>query len=328
MASVKPLYERQKDFIKRLERLYPDYELLSEYKDSKTKVTLKHVPTGEIWKIEPRNLNGRKQAPKLTQARIKENRKKNKYSTAKWTQEKFECEFYKKFSFSEYEVVGEYINQSSYIDILHRKCGKIFSKSTAANLLYHNQKGCPFCYGKIKRTVESTNNELLEKGYEDYSVTKIKTIDGHVYGHFIHKCELCNKYEFDMRLSDFFSKHNYKCPKCKILSTESRGIKEITEYLKDNQIEFEQEVSFEECVDKTYLPFDIYIESMNIIIEFDGQQHFKPYKYFGGEAKFKIRKKHDEIKNNFCKEYGINLLRISYKDDIQEKLNNYFENNV
>ena len=50
------------------------------------------------------------------------------------------------------------------------------------------------------------------------------------------------------------------------------------------------------------------------LIEFDGMQHFKPIDYFGGIAEFKITKKRDALKNDYCKAKGIPLLRIPYTD--------------
>ena len=47
-------------------------------------------------------------------------------------------------------------------------------------------------------------------------------------------------------------------------------------------------------------------------IEFDGKQHFIPVKYFGGEEGFKERKRRDELKNKYCKENDIKLIRIPY----------------
>lgn len=51
-----------------------------------------------------------------------------------------------------------------------------------------------------------------------------------------------------------------------------------------------------------------------LAIEFDGIQHYEPVKYFGGVAKFKQQKKRDLIKDNFCKENNIKLVRIPYYD--------------
>ena len=51
------------------------------------------------------------------------------------------------------------------------------------------------------------------------------------------------------------------------------------------------------------------IESLNLIIEFDGEQHFKP-KF--GEKEFYEIVYHDAIKNSYCEDNNINLLRIPF----------------
>ena len=62
-------------------------------------------------------------------------------------------------------------------------------------------------------------------------------------------------------------------------------------------------------------------------IEYDGEQHFRPVHRFGCEDNFKKTKRNDELKNTFCKNNNIKLLRISYKekgkirDIIEEVLN-------
>lgn len=51
-----------------------------------------------------------------------------------------------------------------------------------------------------------------------------------------------------------------------------------------------------------------------------GGQHFKPNNWFGGLKEFKKLKIRDNIKTTFCEKNGIFLLRISYKENIEEKL--------
>lgn len=57
------------------------------------------------------------------------------------------------------------------------------------------------------------------------------------------------------------------------------------------------------------------------------QQHFKPVEHFGGQEGFKKRIYYDNIKNNFCKEKNIPLLRIKYNENIIEKLKNFLKEN-
>ena len=69
------------------------------------------------------------------------------------------------------------------------------------------------------------------------------------------------------------------------------------------------------------LPFDFYLPQYNLIIEYDGEQHFKPISVFGGEDAFWTTVTHDAIKNQYCEDNDIDLLRIPYWEfDNIEKL--------
>ena len=82
--------------------------------------------------------------------------------------------------------------------------------------------------------------------------------------------------------------------------------------MKKCKINFIPEQIFDNCKDKSYLPFDLYLCNENIIIECDGIQHFTPIDYFGGKSAFELNKKHDNLKNEYCKNNNIALLRIPY----------------
>ena len=84
--------------------------------------------------------------------------------------------------------------------------------------------------------------------------------------------------------------------------------------MENNTINFVQEYRFEDCRYKLPLRFDFYIPEHNLCIEYDGIQHFKSFEFFGGEDKLKITQMRDEIKNDYCKKNGINLIRISYNE--------------
>ena len=112
-------------------------------------------------------------------------------------------------------------------------------------------------------------------------------------------------------------KNNRECPIC----SESKGEKAIRLYLENNEIKFKQEYKFENCKYKNQLPFDFYIPEYNLCIEFDGEQHYKAFEYFGGEKSFRLTKIRDKIKNKYCSDNKINLLRIPYyKIDNVEKI--------
>lgn len=79
-------------------------------------------------------------------------------------------------------------------------------------------------------------------------------------------------------------------------------------------------LTFDDCRDINLLPFDFYLPDYNLCIEYDGIHHFEINEYFGGVDRLKYTKKHDKIKNIYCKLNNIKLIRISYKDDIIKTL--------
>lgn len=60
---------------------------------------------------------------------------------------------------------------------------------------------------------------------------------------------------------------------------------------------------------------------LNICIEFDGEQHYIPKDYFGGEKRLLETQINDKIKNEYCKENNIRLIRIKYDQKIENILN-------
>lgn len=61
----------------------------------------------------------------------------------------------------------------------------------------------------------------------------------------------------------------------------------------------------------------------NIGIEYQGEQHFKPIKYFGGQEIYDILISRDKVKNKLCKEHGIKILYISDKTLFNKYSNSY-----
>lgn len=113
--------------------------------------------------------------------------------------------------------------------------------------------------------------------------------------------------------------HHYRrkgCSKCR----RSRGECQIFKYLTENNIEFEEQKSFDSCRLKQVLPFDFYIPDFNLLIEYQGQQHFEPVKFFGGEQAFKLRVTKDQIKKDWCLDNNIQLFEIRHDQDIVPEL--------
>lgn len=106
------------------------------------------------------------------------------------------------------------------------------------------------------------------------------------------------------------------CPRC----NDSKGENYINDYLKYNNIKFIREKRFNGCKNKFSLPFDFYLPIFNICIEYDGIQHFEPIEIWGGHKSLIKTIMRDNIKNEYCKKNNIKLIRISYKENIEERM--------
>ena len=69
----------------------------------------------------------------------------------------------------------------------------------------------------------------------------------------------------------------------------------------------------------TKYSLDIFIPSLNIAVEYNGQQHYKPVKRFGGEEKLANQIKRDEFVRQKCTEYNVRLIEWHYETKITEQ---------
>jgi len=175
---------------------------------------------------------------------------------------------------------------------------------------HFNSNGCPFCSGKKMNTeffIKKSN--ILHNNYYDYSMLEYKRA-------FDKVSIICpNHGEFKQMAYTHLAGSG--CPVCK----SSKGEIKIISLLDNLGIKYETEYTFENCKFKLKLPFDFYLPDSNICIEYNGIQHYKPIEYFGGEKGFEIRKIRDGIKKEYCKKNNIKLKIITYKNDIEEKIN-------
>lgn len=101
------------------------------------------------------------------------------------------------------------------------------------------------------------------------------------------------------------------------LNLYSAGERKIKKILDENNIEYKREYSFHDCINpKTNkrLRFDFYLIQDNILIEFDGEQHYKSTGGWNSKEAFKERAIRDAIKNKYTIDNSITLIRIPYWD--------------
>lgn len=93
----------------------------------------------------------------------------------------------------------------------------------------------------------------------------------------------------------------------------SKGEYKIEKILLDNNINYIKEYPIK--INEHNFRFDFAIlqnNQLQYFIEFDGSQHYYPSNLFGGEEYFNYIKNNDKIKNEYCKNNNIPLIRIPY----------------
>ena len=137
------------------------------------------------------------------------------------------------------------------------------------------------------------------------------------------QCE-CGKL-CEVSTSHLTSGHNISCgcidSKCELM---------IKEILQEFNVSYNEQKVFSDCLSYKNSPlrFDFYLPDHNICIEYDGEQHFKPVEYFGGVKRFIEQQKNDSIKDNYCKQNGIKLIRIPYTVKSKEKIKSILKQEI
>lgn len=121
----------------------------------------------------------------------------------------------------------------------------------------------------------------------------------------------CNKNKIIYKRFDHLLKGHVQSCGC----LNSKGEKDLAKILFASSLLFKKEYTFENCINsKTSqkLRFDFYLPDYNICIEYDGEQHFEETKWT--HSSLEEIQYRDNIKNNYCKEHNIKLIRIPYWD--------------
>ncbi len=285
-----------------------EYIFLEEYVNNATKIKCRHNKCGFEWNVIPTQfIYSMSRCPKCAGVLKK--------TTKQFKQEVYDLEG------DEYEVLGEYINAKTKILMKHLPCN--YKYYVTPNAFLRNRR-CPNCIGEriseanvkthlqfIQEVLALVGDEYEVIGKYKNSYTKIKI-----------KHNLC-KEVYEVKPNSFLN--GQRCPRC----NSSKGELFIAKILDKMKVEYELQYVYDNCRDKKPLPFDFYLPDYNLLIEYDGKQHFEPVDFAGKGKKwankqFEYIQQNDKIKTQYCKNNNIKLLRIPYWkfDSIKEILEN------
>lgn len=197
-----------------------------------------------------------------------------------------------------YKLLSEYETANKKIKV---KCpnGHIYDVTYAH---FSTGERCIYCQGKklhhddVKKIIENEGYQLLSEYTLGTNKIKIKCDKGHIY-----KATYTN------------FQQGRRCPRC----SSSKGEKVISTVLDKYNIKYMQEYIFKGCKYIQPLRCDFYIPSINMVIEYDGEHHFRPVHYSNKYNEYKMyedTKNRDSVKNAYCKDNGIKLIRIPYTE--------------
>lgn len=191
---------------------------------------------------------------------------------------------------------------------------------------YHNEVGgyeiacysfvqgvrCPYCFNRKVHPLDSFGYKHFDKVMSWHPDNKISPfrVSPNSGRKFKFACETCG-HEWNSVLSAI-SKGSW-CPQC----NSSKGEKEITKWLRLNNIEFIPQKEFSGLVGigRKNLSYDFYLPDYNLLIEYQGAFHDGTVTgSYRNLYDFDRQKEHDKRKREYAKKNNIELLEIWYWD--------------
>ena len=303
---AKAIRKTHTQFINEIKNINPNIEFLSEYKSNNSKIVCRCMLDGNVWETFPHILLSGHGCPLC--ANKNQNRRTHE-------------EYINEMNIKHPNIIP--LDLFSGVNKkMHFKCSECgyewFAVSNA--LLNKSNSGCPKCSNHIKVSEEMFADRVSENEYVEY-------IGGYIdmSHHANFRCKVCG-YLWDTLPTSILKGRG--CPKCNV----SQGEKKIGEVLDTLKISYNTEHTFDNCKYINYLRFDFFLPDYNTCIEYDGEQHFHPVRFVKHDNKgtpqalFEKTRYRDKLKDEYCKDNGITLIRIPYTDfdNIESIINKHF----
>lgn len=210
------------------------------------------------------------------------------------------------------EISGVYINNKTPINCKCKICEHQW-EARPDNLMHW---GCPKCRlkkigDKNRKSWEQVIQDFIKVHGNRYDYSKVK------YTRSDEKiCIICKEHgEFWQIPDNHLQGHG--CPKC----NSSKGELLIEQFLKENNIKYIQQYQISISTDinpSGIAKIDFYLPDYNCFIEYNGEQHYKPIKHFGGKLKFEQQQERDNYVKKFSKTKNIKLVEFKFNQSDDE----------
>ena len=309
---------RMKRYLKKLENEGIQVEVLGEYVNNHTKIKHLWKECGHVTEIRPKHVLSGIRCTKCP-----------KVSASRRTHEEYVGLLQEKGLDTVVVPLENYVKGA--IKILHRwlECGHTAKMAPTKVLIGY---GCPTCQKEkmiqrcvaISEAARMRSASELDKQVGKIHGTKVRRDPDTPYVNALTKiswvCDQGHRWE----ATPASIKSGIGCPEC--ARRKYKGEVLTKEVLEEYGIDFQTQKKFADLYHKresSPLSYDFYIPSMDILIECQGEQHYKPSTYFHGEnaeEAFADQQERDQLKREYAWENGYYLLEISYKDYRKDRI--------
>ena len=218
-------------------------------------------------------------------------------------------------------ISNNYVDNDTKIIVRCKIHGNIWE--TTAHRLSQQKFACRKCYDEyrtnlIRKTKEKEFLSFLNEKYGNiYDYSKVKYVNNKTKVTLI-----CPEHgEFSLRPDKMINRLD-GCPYCK----ESHLERRTRLLLSNNNINFENQKTYDWLTYKSNMFIDFYLPEYNIAIECQGEQHVVDRdSLMNKKDTFEEKVNRDLLKNELCAEHGIKIIYIFNKIHSSNRLNEDFK---
>ncbi len=230
-------------------------------------------------------------------------------------------------NYPDYELLDtKYVSCKNKMRFICHKHEEHGTQLNSFDNIVHNHHACKYCgYSMLSEIKRLPDSQLTEMCIErDVIFVGRKQYDRQT--HILYKCTKHDSDELQEMTLDHFRASKVPCRICQISSGELK----VKQYLDEHKIKYVYQHTFPDCRNVRPLEFDFYLPTLLVAIEYDGKQHFEPMHFSNSDKtyleSYELGKQRDRIKDQYCLEHAIRMIRIPYWDYdkidsiLQEKL--------